>query len=121
MPGYTVIGNGRIGRLQHPGQAYQSIVLGVRVGKFVSPFQLDTDGEVVAVFPTAVARCTRMPGSPVTGDKLGNGTVTLDQKVRGHAQIGNLGKVGMKGRIKLPGKKGLNEAAAKQAGGKLML
>ena len=42
MPGYTVIGNGRIGRLQHPGQAYQSIVLGVRVGNFVSPFQLDT-------------------------------------------------------------------------------
>jgi hypothetical protein len=82
VTGDSAVGNRWIGLLQRPGQVQQRGILLFSVRQLIRAFELDTNGKIVAVVATAMARCTRVPGTLVAGDKLGNGAIALNQKMR---------------------------------------
>ena len=56
--------------LQKLRQRSQRGVLGVFVGDVIGPFQFDTEGEIIAVFPPLKRGDAGMPGSPIARHKL---------------------------------------------------
>lgn len=71
-----------VASLQGAHEPSQSAVLAGIESLAFQPFELDTNGVVVAVRPPLPLRSTRMPGSTIAGDKLNQLTVSSDQEVR---------------------------------------
>ena len=95
MPADALCGDGREGALQLPGQGRQRLILSVGERQIIRAFKFDAHGKIVTGFPPFETRDAGMPGTLKTRDKLSDGAVTFDQKVRRHPQVGDPFKVGM--------------------------
>ncbi len=93
----------------------QHFILSIIERQLITPFQLDTNGEVVAVLTPQILRATGMPGTLIERHKLHNLAITPNQQMRRHFQLINLGKIRMHIRRKLAQKKLFNIRAAKLA------
>lgn len=71
------------------------MILSIAERLIIGAFQFDAQGKVVARLTPLETRDTGMPGPIQAGNELGDGAVTLDQKMRRNTQIGDPGKIGM--------------------------
>ncbi|CAK0767471.1 hypothetical protein CCP4SC76_4750017 [Gammaproteobacteria bacterium] len=90
----------------------QGVVLSGGKGFVIAAFQLDADGEIIAVVAAIKSGSSGVPGALEERYKLHHLAVTPDQQVRGDAQRGNDGKVGVRRGVQVIEKKGLDPGAA---------
>src|SRR5450830_941378 len=88
-------GNGRVSGPELKGQIDQRRVLRLGERQLIRALQFDAQGKIVTGFPPLERRDAGMPGPFQTRDKLSDDTVTLNQKMRRHAQVSDAFKVGV--------------------------
>src|SRR3981081_3371892 len=76
----------RVPPAQRTRETREHRVLCGLVADIVGAFQLDADGEIVAVPPAAPRRRAGVPGAPRAGYELGERAVAADHEMRGNAQ-----------------------------------
>jgi len=74
----------RIARKERSAQARERLVLSLGEGNVLGPFKFDSDGKVVAVFTSGVARLACMPCALAAWHELHDLAVAPDQEMRGH-------------------------------------
>jgi len=95
VPDKPVRRQSRVGVTEGCHDVRKGLVLGGFVRQGIGPFELHTDGEIVASRAAVVVRLTRMPGAIGEFDKLRQFAVARHQKVRGDPQFPDLGKIGV--------------------------
>lgn len=103
----------RVFALKRLRQSEQACVLRFGIATGVRAFELDADGEIVAPLAPKPLRVTRVPGAFVAGHKLQEFASAANQKVRGDAQLSDLGIIGMRLGVQPIGKKLDDRRAAK--------
>ncbi|ALQ61814.1 hypothetical protein AW872_16020 [Aeromonas hydrophila] len=107
--------NGGVMARQGSAEPDQCLVLCIRVGLLIGPFQLDPDGKVVARLASLPTRYSRMPGSGTKRHILHQLTVAPDQAVCRDPQLMDTGKIGMSVGSESPKEKIIDEGTAKLA------
>jgi hypothetical protein len=93
----------RVTAAQRPGESGQDTILGSLVVQRVGAFQLDADGEIVALLPAPPRRSAGMPRPAFAGYKLRQRAVAPDQEMRGNPQLPDRGEVGMRAGVETVG------------------
>ncbi len=93
----------------------QHFILSIIERQLITAFQLDADGEIIAVLTPQILRATGMPGALIKCHELNDLAITPNQQMRRHLKLMNFGKVWMHIRRKLSQKKLLDIRAAKLA------
>ncbi len=93
----------------------QHFILSIIERLLITAFQLDADGEIIAVLAPQILRAAGMPGALIKGHELNDLAITPDQQMCRHLKLMNLGEVRMRIRRKLSQKKLLDIRAAKLA------
>lgn len=112
MAGNPIRSDQRISPLQGQAEGDQTLILNRCEWLVVRTLKFDTDGVVIAVFPPVKTRLASVPGALQTGNELGYTAIALDEKMRRHAQLGNLGKIGVLSAIKRATEELLDSAGA---------
>ena len=116
MTAYPLHAQRREALQQQPGQGDERLILGIGEGLIISAFQFDAYRKIITVFAAVEQRHPSVPGAVQARDELRHPTVTLDQKVRGHPQVGNPLEIGMLTDIETVLEEGLHLARGKLRG-----
>lgn len=104
--------DGRIDLLEVTGKRGQTLILGVGKRLIVTTLQLNTDGKIIALLPSVEAGLSRVPGLFIERNILSELTMAVNQRMRGHPQIGDISEVRVRSRIQLIAKQIVDPAAA---------
>jgi len=103
--------------LQECGQSGEGIVLTIFKGGIGIPFQLDANGEIVAIFTPFPDTDTGMPRTPMDGNILGHCPLTVDDKVGRDLECRDFLEKGVSCGIQSPQKKIVNGVTTEKTWG----